>query len=622
MTTKTKRPPQGTEMTLTAADVDRLESVRDPEVQEFRKGFDSPPSHKGTKARRNVLGEPIATREEMQALGISDGTNVPKNGATRAGAVKPPTSKEAHRPPNGVSFVAMQIPVGEIRPFEFQARQSFDEGYLAELAASIKKLGQLQEAVVRRRPSESDPKRPYELVIGECRWRACKLAGEHHLRAREVDVTDEEAIEMNGFENVKRKNLNPIEEARWLKLMMDRCGYTQESLAARFRAEAGASASGEGGKGRQAKTGPKSKVQGPKSQGAVSNKLRLLELPANLQAAVADGRLSESHGIVLVPHVRNPGFADSFLKYAAKQKWLIESLEHFDCDIERTYGDCAERISWKAAERKFAQEHAEEIGLFVWKSDSYGEQWLATKPKRWAELLEAWCEKAEAKQEKRKSQKRRKLSPAEAKKRHAQLAEQHLARVNRWYVAWLQRRIAARLEKPDRDGLGFIVGKLLLFFAVRDSHTRDLSDVREVSAAMETGLPRKRSRGKSKWEQLSSWIDEPRAAFVGYGCLRRWITQPIDTYRAHLREEDVRAIGREMSIDVSKEWVLEEGFLTLFTKDQLFELAKEWKLAGAENAENWQAAKRQKAIAEILDVARNRRLPTPAILLELAKRKD
>jgi ParB/RepB/Spo0J family partition protein len=588
-----------------AVEEDALESV-------IRKAIDrAEPTDLGLPDRRS----PAGSTELGDKRGKSAGTNgTAEKSLARQGAS-----------PNGVSFVAMQIPVGEIRPFEFQSRTIFDEAYLAELAASMRKVGQLQEAVVRHRPSQSDPKRPWELVIGECRWRAAKIAGVHQLRAREVDVTDEEAIEMNGSENVRRRNLNPIEEARWLKLMIDRCGYTQDSLAAKFKSQAAAG-------------GPKSKVQGPKSQGAVSNKLRLLELPEALQSAIAAGKLSESHATVLIPHARHSGFADAFVKLADRAKWKLESLENFDCDIEETYQSYCESVY---GERKLAEQHAEELGLVEFDPSPYGRQIFVSNKKRWKELLAAEAKKAskraDAKDDRAKTQ-AKKLSPTEAKRREAQLAERHRARVNRWYIAWLQQRIAARFQKRD-DKQAFLVGKLMIYFATAAIGCRSLDDVDEAVAGLRP-QPKPLSQGEkakrtrrlrddfSDWAELCH-VTPDSIADVFYALLRKWLTIQVDAYRSHLHEEDVRAIGREMSIDVGKEWILAEDFLALFSKDQLKELIEEWGLVGKFSTDRNVAVgrkvfdnlKRSEVITQILDVGQNRRLPTPAILLQLAKAK-
>jgi ParB/RepB/Spo0J family partition protein len=522
----------------------------------------------------------------------------------------------------------LKIPVGQIRPFEFQSRETFDEGYIAELGEAIRKVGQLQEAVVRKVPAGGRGA-SYELVIGECRWRACKAAGVHTLRCRVVDVGDEEAIEMNGFENVKRRSLNPIEEAKWLKLMIDKCGYTQDALARKFKGEAAASGKGSNGKGKKA---------GPVSQGAVSNKLRLLELPAALQAAVAGGKLSESHAVVLIPHVRQPGFAEAFIKVAEKNKWDIPSLDQFE---EEIIGDAyyegfefpGRYVTNDVDEMKLAKAHAAELGLFEVHDDhfcfpkKFAPVWkkLLTVARAAAEKRQGSKRDAEANREKRVAPK---LSAAEQKARRGQLDRQHRQRVNRWYLRWVQARVLDRLSDANEKKIpDATITRLVLFFTLGMPHRSNADEghltdpLRELQIKAPTQS--RASTGGNVFARLSA-VPDAKLAAVGLRLLRKWLAGDLENGREnHVKEPDLRAIGREMSVDVGKEWTLDEGFLQLFTKGQLVELVDEWKLRSAHGGfrGSGQDGKRSDLITEILDVAKNRRLPTPAILLETAKGK-
>ena len=155
-----------------------------------------------------------------------------------------------------------EIAIADIIPNPTQPRREFDEESLAELADSIRTLGVIQPVTVKR---NSDGK--YILISGERRWRASQAAGLETLPAyiREVDDTDLHAMAL--VENVQRKDLNAIEVALGLQRLIDECGLTQDALSD--------------------KVGMK--------RSTVSNYMRLLKLPAEIQLAVKEGAISMGH---------------------------------------------------------------------------------------------------------------------------------------------------------------------------------------------------------------------------------------------------------------------------------------------------------------------------------------
>lgn len=156
----------------------------------------------------------------------------------------------------------LEIPVDAIVPNPHQPRQKFDEQKLEELASSIKKYGVIQPIVVSRLESGS-----YELVAGERRLKATKLAGVEKIPVIVKNVSEEEKMELALIENIQRHNLNVIEEARGYKKMQDYFNLTQEEIAKRV------------GKGRS----------------TVANTLRLLDLPIEIQRAVVENKITEGH---------------------------------------------------------------------------------------------------------------------------------------------------------------------------------------------------------------------------------------------------------------------------------------------------------------------------------------
>ena len=161
----------------------------------------------------------------------------------------------------------LRIPVDMIEPNPFQPRMSFDQDALEELADSIKTLGLIQPITVRRREGNR-----YQIISGERRFRACRLAGMDMIPAYIRDANDQGMLEMAIVENIQRENLDPIEVAMSYQRLIEECNLTQEQMAVRVG----------------------------KKRASVTNYLRLLKLPAKLQHDLKVGLLSVGHAKVLL----------------------------------------------------------------------------------------------------------------------------------------------------------------------------------------------------------------------------------------------------------------------------------------------------------------------------------
>ncbi len=150
----------------------------------------------------------------------------------------------------------------DIEPNREQPRKQFDEDALAELSDSIAQHGVLQPLLVRPMPDGG-----YQLVAGERRWRASRMAGLTEVPVVIRDLTDAQVAELALVENLQRENLNPLEEANGYKELSDKFGYTQEKI---------------------------SEIVG-KSRPSIANALRLLNLPEDVQEMVSNGSLSMGH---------------------------------------------------------------------------------------------------------------------------------------------------------------------------------------------------------------------------------------------------------------------------------------------------------------------------------------
>lgn len=159
-----------------------------------------------------------------------------------------------------------EIDIDEIKPNENQPRKAFDEEKIKELASSIKEHGVLQPVILRK------TKNGYELVAGERRWRAAKLAGVRKIPAVVKNLTDVEVMQISLIENLQREDLTPLEEAMAYKRLMEEFGMTQEELASRIG----------------------------KSRSQIANMVRLLNLEREIQEMISQGKITAGHARALL----------------------------------------------------------------------------------------------------------------------------------------------------------------------------------------------------------------------------------------------------------------------------------------------------------------------------------
>ena len=199
------------------------------------------------------------------------------------GALIPGANAAPPAPGNREFF---KCPVERIHPQPGQPRQSFKDGALQGLVDSIREQGVIQPLIVRRR-TDGDG---FELIAGERRWRAAQLAGLKELPVCVKEATPVEAFEMAIVENIQREDLNPIEEAQAFRRLIDEYGYSQVEVASRV--------------GRDRST--------------VTNSLRLLGLPAEVQTMVVDGSLTEGHARAILQASAPPAMMTLARVVAAK----------------------------------------------------------------------------------------------------------------------------------------------------------------------------------------------------------------------------------------------------------------------------------------------------------------
>ena len=185
------------------------------------------------------------------------------------------------------------LPVDALAPGKYQPRRAMDADKLTELAESIKAQGVIQPIVVRQLPD-----RTYEIIAGERRWRASKQAGLTDIPVVVRQADDRTVVAMALIENIQREDLNPLEEAQALQRLIDEFDLTHAQAAEAVG----------------------------RSRAAVSNLLRLLELPPAIRALLEARRLEMGHARALL--TLSPDLASKLASDAAEHGWSVREVEH------------------------------------------------------------------------------------------------------------------------------------------------------------------------------------------------------------------------------------------------------------------------------------------------------
>lgn len=188
----------------------------------------------------------------------------------------------------------MLIPVGMIEPNPFQPRSAFDQDAMEELADSIRTLGLIQPITVRKKSHDR-----YQIISGERRFRASKMAGMNEIPAYIRETDDQGMLEMAIVENIQREDLDPIEVALSYQRLIEECSLTQEQMATRVG----------------------------KKRASVTNYLRLLRLPAKIQHDLKVGLLSVGHAKVLLG-VENQEIQEKLCDLVIKEELSVRQLEN------------------------------------------------------------------------------------------------------------------------------------------------------------------------------------------------------------------------------------------------------------------------------------------------------
>lgn len=194
--------------------------------------------------------------------------------------------------PATAASASHEIDIDLIDPNPEQPRTRFAEGQLDELAQSIRANGVVQPIVVRKFGTR------YQIVAGERRWRASQRAELRRIPAHVKEVSDEKLLELALVENIQRQELNPVEEAKAYRKLIDNIGLTQESVAA----------------------------QVGKERSVITTSLRLLKLPDEIQRLIEEGKLSAGHGRALLM-IDDPSQQRAVANAAVEHGWSVREIE-------------------------------------------------------------------------------------------------------------------------------------------------------------------------------------------------------------------------------------------------------------------------------------------------------
>lgn len=262
---------------------------------------------------------------KRKALGKGLGSLIPQAPRVVALAPEPAAATPAEVNPKPAGTGEIQLDIDRIHPNPKQPRQDFDESALAELTQSLKAQGLIQPVVVRPRGDGH-----YELIAGERRWRAAQRAGLHRIPAVVRDVPDARLLELALIENVQRAELNPIEEAQAYQVLLQDLGLTQEAVADRVG----------------------------KNRVTVTNVLRLLQLPRQVQERIRRGRLSMGQARAILG-LSTPNAQIELAERVEKEGWSVRQVESYvsrqgrpDIAAGRVRKDARRDPNVEAAEQK------------------------------------------------------------------------------------------------------------------------------------------------------------------------------------------------------------------------------------------------------------------------------
>lgn len=233
------------------------------------------------------------TAKKKNALGKGLNVLIPETGPQ-------PPQRRRRKSSSEVSDQGVMISVNEIEPNRNQPRKTFDDASLQELAESIKQFGIIQPIVVKKKDEY------YEIIAGERRWRAAKIAGLLEVPVIVKEYKENEIVEISLIENIQRENLNPIEEAQAYKTLMEEFELKQEEVAQKVS----------------------------KSRSTITNSLRLLKLTKEVQEMLVEEKISMGHARALLA-ITDPDIQISVAKKVYEEALSVRDIEKLVKDMAK-----------------------------------------------------------------------------------------------------------------------------------------------------------------------------------------------------------------------------------------------------------------------------------------------
>jgi ParB/RepB/Spo0J family partition protein len=491
----------------------------------------------------------------------------------------PNGSAAAAANPGGTSKhpVDLRLLVSQLEASPTNPRKTFDEDELQQLADSLKQHGLLEPILVREQKDfvKAGGQKVYEIVAGERRYRAAKLARLKDLPCRVADLSDDEVLEIQLVENLARTDLNAIEEAIGFQQILSR-GTTQQQLATKIG----------------------------KTQGHISNRVRLLELPAEWQAKVIDGTLPPTHARAIIPYKHlTAAMKDLAKELKSSRDDLPPSLETWEHWIRSSIRETTFPLSGHVpydqggGEWKIKPNDAQRTELGVIDAPGWnGAEPRATNKAAWEKLRTAATEKVLARNKNKTTSGggKAKKPGASSGMSAAEKKKQFDARLYRWRVDWLRRICDRKLaEMGTKQENGPLMMRLVLYFLTSndlqliDDRQRAMAFLlRERSIAIK---PRKAGmcflHRHDIWQALEE-LDDHALTQLKVDLIRAWLVEPDrDDVEGeptnHLPPDRVEQLAAKLKVCLSNEWHAWHGdeclreYFDFHTKDQLLALLKE-----------------------------------------------
>lgn len=422
----------------------------------------------------------------------------------------------------------------------------------AELAESIKQNGLAQPILVV--PS-SVRKDHFRIVVGHRRWVACRLAGLVFVNCiiRDLDLAREIALQL--VENLQRKDLDPIQEAIAFNNAMQSTGWTQQQLAAKCG----------------------------KTQGHISNRVRLLELPFTVLNWIRAGRLNATQGRLLAVLSDLPETMTAVMSLFSRELAHDPDGEPLSQDVfEELLGSAVEDTmkpmsGWRAPD--FKPTPAQRKALDIRTIDIVGEK------EQWAANVTLWEELDAATRTPQKfvletsTTKVAPLSEKELQARNEQAAAIFNKRILRYKFRWLQLRLAPRLKELTTEQLMVV----LVGFAMTGGDMRRTHHFEDaILAVTGSSLKSQIYEPGKRWIELLS-IDRAKWPAILLKVIEAWVECEARSHQSDANPDLIETLARELGIELNeKQWGIDDAFLRIHTLDQLADVMEELQITRPE----------------------------------------